>query len=647
VSPSEGGEGLDFVLDLDAERELKLDRVRVGLYLAPALERYVALAGSGDLELPETGDYETRISGTPSNHLVLAGAQDDPQAEAISITLTDSLFWEAHLARDPRGRRLLLSRPLDYQTSGQVVRPGTHRLFSARVARVPASEAVPYPEKAGPEGKDAPLSDFALLVCPPWHTGTAPLWPALLASNLREAGFSGTCHDINTAVFRQLSAEDRALWDLGRLRSWRKAESFEELIWPVIEDRLREPLAQVLALRPRVVGLSVTESNLRCSIRAAEILRAEAPETAIILGGPGIFWTIPQGDVHAPREMFDPWTGEYLDPNGVITAFLRGEADLTFPQLIHRLQHGLDPLEVPGAVAHDRGTWKGTWESNISVALDELPFPDFTDLALPSFPGKRAPLLTSRGCVRSCAFCNDCRMQGQYRRRTAENAMQEVQQLHDRYGIEGLEFVDLLLNGDIKELNRFSELMADSGLELTWGGQALVRPEMNRELLEKMARAGCQELIFGLESFSQPVVDTMRKGYSVVEARQVVRDAHEVGIGTAINLLVGFPRETPQEFEETVESLRSLADVITRVEAINPCHITYASRLWTSPQLFGIDSREGEFWTRWQGPFQNTEEERRRRVEVLRAVAEELGIEVPKPDPVLDDPDQETLIRSF
>jgi radical SAM superfamily enzyme YgiQ (UPF0313 family) len=302
---------------------------------------------------------------------------------------------------------------------------------------------------------------------------------------------------------------------------------------------------------------------------------------------------------------------------------------------------------VPGAVAHHQGRWLGHWESNISVGLDELPFADFTDLALPSFPGKRAPLLTSRGCFRSCAFCNDCRMQGQYRRRTAENLMREVRQLHDSYGIEGLEIVDLLLNGDIKELTRFSELMTDSGLELTWGGQALVRPEMDRTLLEKMARGGCKELIFGLESFSQPVVDTMRKGYSVKEARQVLKDAHEAGIETAINLLVGFPRETPQEFQETVDALKSLAGVITRLEAINPCHITYASRLWTSPQLFGIDSREGEFWTRWQGPFKNTEEERRRRVEVLRSVARELGIGVPEADPLLEDPEQEGLVRSF
>jgi hypothetical protein len=204
--------------------------------------------------------------------------------------------------------------------------------------------------------------------------------------------------------------------------------------------------------------------------------------------------------------------------------------------------------------------------------------------------------------------------------------MDELRDLHRRYKADGLAILDLLLNGDLKQLDRLCDLMIDSGVPFRWGGQALIQSEMDTALIEKMARAGCTELTFGLESLSQSVVDLMHKGFQVTDACRVMREARAAGIEISTNFLVGFPGEMPQMFQESMDVLRSNQDAITRVQAINACHLTYRSLLWNHPERYEVEIDMPEYWYRWRGPFGNDYAERKRRVSELAALVVELGM---------------------
>ncbi len=500
---------------------------------------------------------------------------------------------------------------------GLTSEPGRHRLVERlELQAPPAAPAV--------SRRPADEHDFALVICPPWETRMPPLWPAMLAAHLRAAGLRGACHDVNNQIHRGAATDDRALWEMVDFFTWQRADEFAG-IKSRLGGAMKAAAARILTHSPRVVGFTTTLASLRCSIWLAELLKTFDPEVKIVMGGPGMFWTDEGDKGVVPTSLIDHWTGEEIDAGGVIDVVCRGEADLTVAPLFMALLQGVDPLEVPGTVVRRDGVWRAR-APRPPEDLDALPIPDYSDLDPGAFPLNALPLLTSRGCTRGCAFCNDCRLQGSYRRRSAEHVFREVAHLHRRYGTYTFHVVDLMLNGDLAQLERLCDLIIEADIHIDWGGQAIIHPDMEPGLLRKMERAGCRSLTFGVESFSQDVVDAMDKRFHVADAKRQLRQASEAGISPAINLLVGFPGETEQGFQETMDALTEVKDHIGRIQAINVCHITPRSRLWRAPDRYGVHDNMPEAWYRWTGPARNSYAVRKERLHRLMQHVTALGL---------------------
>ena len=103
-------------------------------------------------------------------------------------------------------------------------------------------------------------------------------------------------------------------------------------------------------------------------------------------------------------------------------------------------------------------------------------------------------------------------------------------------------FSDDRCNGAPKELERFCGLVIDARLDIAWSAEAVVGPEMTESLCEKMRRAGCTGLGFGLESGSATVLQLMRKRHTAERAEQVLRAVARAGIQIHVFLIVGIPR---------------------------------------------------------------------------------------------------------
>ncbi len=629
VSPVPG-QGVDLRLILVAEAPVRLGRVRVGLLLGDCLQRCATLSGEGDLLLEDEAD-EVTLCDAPARSILLAAAREEGEATGgprLGISVLDDFFWDIKLNRDPRGRRLLLDRSLDEDAGGREFAPGPHILFAARLGLLD-DDVVPVAHASGADDRSRREQldeDFALVLCPPWQIDTPPLWTATLAGALRADGLEGSCHDLNSAAFRGVDPVEHRRWERGQIDRWRHGEDFDES-WTRMTEVMAASIQQILERQPAVVGFTTTEANLLCSLRLAQMIKEAVPVTRVVFGGPGVHWSRQQGDAAYPVNMMDPWTGEHLDQAEAVDVYLRGEADESLPAVVRRLNEDRDPLEVPGTVAFRCGRWVSPSPPQWPRDLDALALPDFSDLDLPSFPRGFAPISFGRGCAVGCAHCNDCNMQGPPRARAPERIMEEVLSLHRDHGIRGLAVTDLVLNAEPVRLARLCDLLSDSDLDLRWSG--MCHPAgLDRDLLEKMARSGCGELVFSLDSLAQTVVDSMRKGFDVAETLENMAAARELGIVTTACLMVGYPRETPELFEETVQTLGRHAEAFSRIRTITSCHLTHGSRLWESPDRYGIDSSGETPWYDWRGPFDNNRAERLRRVQALRDEAVRLGLEV-------------------
>jgi len=108
----------------------------------------------------------------------------------------------------------------------------------------------------------------------------------------------------------------------------------------------------------------------------------------------------------------------------------------------------------------------------------------------------------------------------------------------------------------------------DRKLDMEWGCSARV-DQVSEELLKAMKGAGCTDVFFGIESMSQNVLDIVRKGYTLSQAKDAVKTAEKLGIKTHCSFILGLPGETAESLnnivsfiEETKPSGRVLPNLL-------------------------------------------------------------------------------------
>jgi MoaA/NifB/PqqE/SkfB family radical SAM enzyme len=234
--------------------------------------------------------------------------------------------------------------------------------------------------------------------------------------------------------------------------------------------------------------------------------------------------------------------------------------------------------------------------------LDYTSFSDFTGFPMALYSNQlHLPFQSSRGCIWKCKFCSSCNVWPGYAQMSGDRMFAEImcqkRLLPGKYHVE---FYDLLANGDISSLSRFTELILDdqkinSGKNFFgWKINAVIRPEMTPDLLSKMRKANCKDIIYGLESGSQKILDLMGKKYDPGVALRVLADSRKAGIHTTANFMFGFPGETEEDFSHTLGILRSAAPSLDRV---------YASATFTSLEEGSyLTANKHEFGIRETGP---------------------------------------------
>jgi radical SAM superfamily enzyme YgiQ (UPF0313 family) len=220
------------------------------------------------------------------------------------------------------------------------------------------------------------------------------------------------------------------------------------------------------------------------------------------------------------------------------------------------------------------------------------PFADFTDLSPDRYLDYRLgtrilPILGSRGCVGRCAFCAERRIWGGYRRRLPEAIAGEVQYQIERHATAVFRFNDSLLNGDARHLESICDLLIERQVRVEWAGNARVHRNLSPGLLQKMRRAGCRQLWFGLESASPRMLNLMRKDVSIELAGRVFQEAKQAGIQVLVFLIAEFPGETLSDTRETIAFLEKNAQAIDSVH-ISEYKLITNSAMYEEAEKFGI-----------------------------------------------------------
>lgn len=240
-------------------------------------------------------------------------------------------------------------------------------------------------------------------------------------------------------------------------------------------------------------GFSTVCSSYPLTLRIAEKVKQEHPQSVVALGGPQASVV----DVATMRAF--PW----------IDLVVRGEAEQTLPDLVEAL-HGRNSLAtIPGITFRENQEIIRTPDAPLVMDLDALPFPAFH-----LFPDVRFcrhfPLELGRGCPFSCTFCstNDF-FRRRFRLKSPERMIAEMRRVRRTYGISSFELVHDMFTVDRKRVVAFCEALIESKEEFTWGCSARTDCT-DEELIALMSGAGCRGIFFGIETGSsrmQKIID--------------------------------------------------------------------------------------------------------------------------------------------
>jgi radical SAM superfamily enzyme YgiQ (UPF0313 family) len=284
-----------------------------------------------------------------------------------------------------------------------------------------------------------------------------------------------------------------------------------------------------------IFGLSSICSSYPLSLRVAAEIKRLNPTAKIILGGP-------------QASVVDVAT---LRAFPCIDVIVRGEADDTFPSLLRLWEHADDWEKLPGITFRRHGEIIRNPNAPVVEDLDQLPLPAFDlDLRLRNRGGVHLEI--GRGCPFACTFCstNDF-FRRNFRLKSPATMIRDIAYLKDEYGINYFSLVHDMYTIDRKKVMAFCEAILESGVKFTWGCSARTDC-IDDDLLERMARAGCTGIFFGIETGSQRLQTVINKKLDLSESWQRIEAADRHGIQTTVALIAGFPEETVDDLRDTI-----------------------------------------------------------------------------------------------
>lgn len=263
----------------------------------------------------------------------------------------------------------------------------------------------------------------------------------------------------------------------------------------------------------------------------------------VIYGGSGVYKGWPHGD--------------YIVADGEVALleYLRGNK--FYPGI-----NGRDPEEI--------------------ADLTSLPTPDYSDLLNSEFYEtnyKSVSATGSRGCVRSCTFCDIVDRWPKYRWVDGEALAYKMIELSKKTNFKKINLTDSLVNGSMKHFNKMCHTLAKNKHKVQWNGQFIIRNKkfMSSENFDDIANSGCTGLTIGIESGSESVRQHMKKKFSNDDADFFIQNLLERGVVLKFLLIVGYPTETEEDFLDTMKFLKKWAKYDNVYTSIDIMRIEHGS----------------------------------------------------------------------
>lgn len=349
--------------------------------------------------------------------------------------------------------------------------------------------------------------------------------------------------------------------------------------------------------KPDVMGLSVYGGTLAASLFAFKLAKERYPRLTTVMGG-GVF----SGELNINSANFE----FFLERVPYIDKIIVGEGERLFLKLL-------------------RGQLPGSQRVFGLQDLDGEPL-DISSLDAPDFWGLdmayylQMASYTSRSCPYRCTFCVETTYWGKFRKKSAGQIADQLLELYKRHHQRLFLMCDSLLNPVIEDLA--DEFLKRADTSLYWGGYLRVdRLVCDPQHTMKWRQAGFYRARLGIESGSPRVLEMMHKKISIHQVKSALFNLADAGIKTTAMFVIGYPGETEEDFQKTLDLIEECKDDIYEADC-NPFWYFYDGQVnsdeWSKMNknklLYPEDARDMLLLQTWILDCEPSREETYRRV---------------------------------
>jgi anaerobic magnesium-protoporphyrin IX monomethyl ester cyclase len=367
---------------------------------------------------------------------------------------------------------------------------------------------------------------------------------------------------------------------------------------------VEEGIKDLLSSKPDLIGISATTPGYPLACHIAKTLKRRT-DSPVCIGG-----------IHVsarPRES--------LRECDAFDLAVAGEGEQPLLEIIELMANRkpLSGSHPPAGVLwrHNGNILEGP-PGDFLENLDQLPFPAY-DL----FPVRncRPPvyfdfglkpsvnIMTSRGCPSRCSFCaSKLTMGALYRTFSPSYIYELIRYLKKDFGIRFISFTDDTFTVRKQRVIELCERLRRSGMDLKW--TCFSRADgIDSGLAKHMAMAGCVGINFGIETGNSEMLVHMGKGSSLADSVHAINSAREAGLRIVCSFMTGFPKETKEMAEDTIEFARKLNSDLALFNTLVPYPGTPVSTDALSQGFYnGIDWSAMRTSTTGAGPVFETGE---------------------------------------
>ncbi len=330
------------------------------------------------------------------------------------------------------------------------------------------------------------------------------------------------------------------------LSSFLKKQGFDVGIFDSTFSSLDAFKARLTSERPSVVGLYTNLMTKRNILTMMALCKAAG--ATVILGGP-----------EPPY-----YAKEYLEAGADV--IVRGEGELTLAELLPRLaQAGLRDLGDIAGIAFLNGDSQLV-ETPARPQIRDLsanPWPDRDAIDIPAYMKvwkehhgqSSVSVIHARGCPYTCTWCSHSVFGETHRRRTPDDAADELLWIRERYHPDLIWYADDVFTINRRWFFEYAAALKSRGVRIPF--ECISRADrLDEKVIQTLADMGCFRLWNGSESGSQRVLDAMTRKVKVEDVQARTHLLQQYGIQAGMFIMLGYDGETVEDIEATVEHLK-------------------------------------------------------------------------------------------